>query len=327
MRVDAYSALLPWHIPLWQPLYRCHHAGRLPHALLLVGQTGLGKTLFAAHFAKTLLCQQPVQQFACQDCRDCVLVAAGTHPDLSIVTAEKAGQTIKIDQIRDVIEKLNHTSQAAYKIIVINPADSLLLAASQALLKSLEEPSERTLFILLAEKIERLLPTIRSRCQILRFIPPEKKLAMTWLAQQLSESTAIEKLYYLSAGAPLLAINYAQQNYIAFYTDLLIALTQLLNYDLDPIQCAAHYVKTDAQRLLSTLLHIVSEIIKYQLLKGYTVIENAITHLATNLSTDFLLQYFDDIMKLQAYTTKIALNLPLLLENLFSRWALQGKLC
>lgn len=327
MIADTFLAPLPWHVSLWQQLYRRHQTGHLPHALLLVGQTGLGKVLFATHFAKTLLCNQPVNQSACQNCRDCGLVTAGTHPDLRILTPEKPGQGIKIDQIREVIARINHTSQAAYKIIVINPAESLLLAASQALLKSLEEPSERTLFILLTERIERLLPTIRSRCQILRFVPPEKGLAKAWLAQQLPESALIEKLYYLSAGAPLLALSYAQQNYVAFYTDLLTALTQLLNHDLDPIQCAADYVKTDVQQLLSTLLHIVSELLKCQLLNGYTVIEDSLTPLATRTSTDFLLQYVDEIMKLRAYTTQVALNLPLMLEDLFSRWALQGKLC
>ncbi|MEN9916508.1 MAG: polymerase delta prime subunit [Pseudomonadota bacterium] len=327
MIADTHLAPLPWHISLWQQLYRRHQTGHLPHALLLTGQAGLGKALFASNFAKTLLCQQPVQQFACQACRDCVWVAAGTHPDLRVLAPEKPGQGIKIDQIRQVIEKLNHTSQATYKIIVINPADSLLLAASQALLKSLEEPSARTLFILVAEQLERLLPTIRSRCQILRLLPPEKNLAKSWLAQQLPESIALDKLYYLAAGAPLLAVSYAQQNYVAFYTDLLTALTQLLNHDLDPIQCAAHYLKTDAQQLLSTLFQIVSELLKCQLLSGYTVIEDAIPPLAMRMSTSFLLQYVDEIMKLQATTTKITLNLSLMLEDLFSRWALQGKLC
>ena len=327
MIADTHLAPLPWQVSLWQQLYRCHQTGYLPHALLLTGQAGLGKTLFAKNFAKTLLCQQPVNQNACQHCRDCIWVAAGTHPDLCLLAPEKPGQGIKIDQIRDVIAKINHTSQAAYKIIVINPAESLLLAASQALLKSLEEPSDRTLFILLTERIERLLPTIRSRCQSVRFLPPEKSLAKTWLAQQLPESTIIDKLYDLAAGAPLLAIRYAQQNYVAFYTDLLTALTQLLNHDRDPIQCAAYYVKTDTQQLLSTLLQIVSELLKCQLLNGYTAIEDAITPLATRISTDFLLQYLDEIMKLQASITKIALNPTLMLEDLFSRWALQGKLC
>ena len=328
--MNNYSAPLPWQTKQWQQLYRCHQENRLPHALLLVGQAGLGKTLFAANFAKTLLCKNPSAksiQFACQHCRDCVLVAAGTHPDLCLLATEKSKRGINIDQVRDVIEKLNHTSQATYKIIVINPADSLLLAASQALLKNLEEPSERSLFILLTEKVERLLPTIRSRCQVIRFLPPEKSLAMVWLAQQLPASAPVEKLYHLSAGAPLLAMTYAQQNYYLFYTDLVAALAQLLNQGMDPIQCAARYVKTDAQQLLSTLLNVVSELLKCQLLSGYTAIEDALTHLAACLSTNFLLQYFDSVMALQAHTTKITLNLSLMLEDLFSRWALQGKSC
>ena len=162
---------------------------------------------------------------------------------------------------------------------------------------------------------------------MIRFTPPEKSLATAWLAQQLPASTPVDKLYHLSAGAPLLALTYAQQNYYLFYTDLLASLSQLLNQELDPIHCAAHYVKTDAQQLLSTLLNVVSELLKCQLLSGYTAIEGVLAHLATCLSTDFLLQYFDDVMALQAHTAKITLNLPLMLEDLFSRWAIQGKLC
>jgi DNA polymerase III subunit delta' len=327
MMFDNASAPLPWHRTQWQQLYRNHQEGRLPHALLLVGQTGLGKALFAANFAKTLLCKQPVNQIACGRCRDCVLVAADTHPDLCLLVTEKSSQGIKIDQIRVVTEKLNHTSQASYKIIIINPADGLLLAASHALLKSLEEPSERALFILLTEKMACLLPTIRSRCQVIRFTPPEKSLAMTWLAQQLPMSTPLDKLYHLSAGAPLLALTYAEQNYYLFYTDLLASLAQLLNQQLDPIHCAARYVKTDAKQLLSTLLGVVSELLKCQLLSGYKVMEEALSQLALCLSSDFLLQYFDSLIALQAHTAKISLNLPLMLEDLFSRWAMQGKSC
>ena len=327
MMFDNASAPLPWHMTQWQQLYRCHQEGRLPHALLLVGQTGLGKALFAANFAKALLCKQPVNQIACGRCRDCVLIAAGTHPDLCLLATEKSSQGIKIDQIRAVIEKLNHTSLAAYKIIVINPADSLLLAASHALLKSLEEPSERTLFILLTEKMECLLPTIRSRCQVIRFTAPEKSLAMTWLAQQLPAATPFDKVYHLSAGAPLLALTYAQQDYYPFYTDLLASLAHLLNQQLDPILCAARYVKTDAPQLLSTLLNVVSELLKCQLLSGYKAMEETLSQLASCLSTDFLLQYFDSLITLQAHTAKITLNLPLMLEDLFSRWAMQGKPC
>lgn len=331
--MNNYLIPLPWQTKQWQQLYRCHQARRLPHALLLAGQRGLGKALFAANLAKTLLCQQPKCSpatsiaFACQQCRDCLLVAAGTHPDLCQLTTEKSKLGIKIDQIRAVIEKLNHTSLGPYKIIVINPADNLLTAASHALLKSLEEPSERTLFILLAEQVGSLLPTIRSRCQTIRFAIPEKSLAIAWLAQQLPESTPVDKLYHLAAGAPLLALTYAQQNYYSFYTDLLTALMQLFDQKLDPVRCAARYLKTDVQQLLSALLSAVSELLKYQLLQGYGAIENTLVSLANTLSTEFLLYYFDELMVLQTHTAKITLNVQLMLEDLFSRWALQGKSC
>ncbi|OJA00786.1 DNA polymerase III subunit delta' [Rickettsiella grylli] len=324
--MNNYSIPLPWHTQQWQQLYRSHQEGRLSHALLLAGQMGLGKSLFALHFAKTLLCKQPKQSRACQACRDCILVAAGTHPDLSLLTTEKSTQGIKIDQIRDITDKLSHTSQATYKIIVINPADSLLVAASQALLKSLEEPSCRSLFILLTEKREHLLPTIRSRCQLIRFNPPKKSLAMAWLAQQLPAS-AIDTLYHLSSGAPLLAVRYAEEGYPLFYADLVHSLAQLVNQTLNPIRCAAKYLKTDIQQLLSALLNLLNELLKCQLLRGYTATIDSIAHLARVLSTDFLLQYYDRIMILRARMVNVTLNVSLVLDDLLSRWALQGKSC
>lgn len=321
------TAPLPWQRQQWQQLYRTHQNGRLPQALLLLGQAGLGKALFAAHFAKTLLCKQPADGFACEDCRNCVLVAADTHPDLCYLAPEKSSQGIKIDAIRSVIEKLNRTTQAAYKIVIINPADSLLLAASNALLKSLEEPSDRVLFILIAEKIEHLLPTIRSRCQVIRFSPPQKALAMPWLAQQLPESTALDKLYQLSAGSPLQALSYAKSDYYQFYIDLLHALTALLTQEIDPVSCASRYLKNDGGQLVTGLLRLTSELIKCQLLSGYVVLEPALSCLAKSLSTSFLFEYFDHLLALQGHLHKITLNAQLMCEALFARWALQGKPC
>ncbi len=325
--MNKYTVPLPWQAAQWQQLYQAHQQHRLAHALLLQGQAGLGKALFAAHFAKTLLCKQPKAGLACQHCRDCDLVAAGTHPDLAYLAPEKSAQGIKIDPIRRVIEKLNHTTQATYKIVIINPADSLLLAASNALLKSLEEPSDRVLFILVTEKIERLLATIRSRCQVIRFSAPQKALAISWLAQQLPESQRLDKLYQLSAGSPLRALAYAKSEYDQYYTDLLNALTALLHQEIDPVQCASHYVKNDAGQLLTSLLGLTSELIKCQLLRGHVVLEPALSGLAQSLSTPFLFEYFDHLIALQAHLNKITLNAQLMCEALFSCWALQGKPC
>jgi DNA polymerase-3 subunit delta' len=325
--MNRYTVPLPWQRPQWQQLYQAHQNHRLPHALLLHGQAGLGKALFAAHFAKTILCKQPKAGFACQHCRDCDLVAAGTHPDLASLAPEKSAQGIKIDPIRRVIEALNHTTQAAYKIVMINPADSLLLAASNALLKILEEPSDRVLFILVTEKIERLLATIRSRCQVIRFSPPPKALAIAWLAQQLPESKRLDKLYQLSAGSPLRALAYAKSDCDQYYTDLLNALTALLNQETDPVQCASHYVKNDVGPLLTHLLRLTSELIKCQLLSGYVVLEPALSRLAKSVSTPFLFEYFDRLIDLQAHLNKVTLNGQLMGEELFICWALQGKPC
>lgn len=321
-----YSPPLPWQKQQWQLLYRAHQAQRLPHALLLVGQSGLGKLFFAEQFAKTLLCEQPLNELACQHCRSCHWVAAKTHPDLRIIRPENNTKGIKIEQIRVIIEQLNHTALSNYKISIINPAEYLLTAASNALLKSLEEPSDRSLFMLVTEHEQQVLPTIRSRCQHIRFPSPEKSMACAWLSQQLPHLNAsvIDKYYYLSAGAPLQALTYAKNVYEQFYAGLLTALVRLLNKEMDPIQCAAIYVKSDKRELLDTLLNLVVELLKCQLVQGYIALEATLVNLAKALSSDFLLNYYDLLIELRRHLTKIALNTQFMCEDLFSRWALQA---
>ncbi|MBU1558256.1 MAG: DNA polymerase III subunit delta', partial [Gammaproteobacteria bacterium] len=98
------DALLPWHQPLWERLQQRRQASNLPHALLLAGDAGLGKQIFAKQFAHVLLCSQPlVGGTPCQQCHACHLMAAETHPDFHLVQPEAEGKAIKIDQVRALI--------------------------------------------------------------------------------------------------------------------------------------------------------------------------------------------------------------------------------
>jgi DNA polymerase III subunit delta' len=315
----------PWQEKQWQHLYQQHRMDRLAHALLFTGQAGLGKFLFARRFAKTLLCKPAVNTgSACDRCRDCLLVQADTHPDLACMVPEKAGKGIKIEQVRHFIQQSNHTTQSAYKIIIINPAESLLTAASNALLKSLEEPTDRTLFILITDKPGLLLPTIRSRCQFIRFHTPPASEGKTWLRQQIPELDSVDALYALADEAPLQALSYAKTEKLATYQNLLISLTQLVKKEQDPIKLAEIYLKTELATVLQCLTKIVSELIKQHF--GINSQHSNLHSLASasQLSLAFLFRYFAQLIDLQQHA-KIALNPQLLLEDLFCRWALQVK--
>ena len=209
--------LAPWNLDAWGNLVERRKRDALPHAILLAGPAGLGKREFADAFARALLCQSPGDDGqACDVCRACKLVAAGTHPDLVRVTFElrddgKSRTELTVDQMRSLSERLGLTAQfGGAQIALIDPADAMNHAASNALLKTLEEPTPGTIIVLIADFPSRLSATIRSRCQRIDFRVPETKLALQWLsAQGVSGKPATEALN-ASDGNPGLALEWAQ---------------------------------------------------------------------------------------------------------------------
>ncbi len=178
---------LPWHAEHWARLQARRQRDALPHALLLCGAAGLGKRAFAQRFVQGLLCSEPEGGDACAHCRSCLLVAAGTHPDVISMSfgLRKDGvqrSEIVVDQIRELSARLAMSSQfGGWQVATIDPADAMNPAAANALLKTLEEPSAQTMLILLADAPWRLPQTIRSRCQRIEFHLPATADAMAWL--------------------------------------------------------------------------------------------------------------------------------------------------
>lgn len=150
-------------------------SGRAAHAYLFSGPEGVGRKKTALAFVEALFC---TGQEGCGTCPSCRKLAAGNHPDLHII--EPDGQFIKIDQVRDLQKELSYRPyEAPRKAAIIDGADRLHPAAGNALLKTIEEPPGSAILILLATSGEKVLPTIRSRCQQLLFngIPQEEILS------------------------------------------------------------------------------------------------------------------------------------------------------
>lgn len=181
---------LPWHAEHWTRLQARRQRDALPHALLLCGAAGLGKRAFAQRFMSGLLCNEPVDGEACGHCRSCLLLAAGTHPDVVSLTfglrRDKTLRTeIVVDQIRELSARLAMSSQfGGWQVATIDPADAMNSPASNALLKTLEEPAAQTMLILLADAPWRLPQTIRSRCQRIDFHFPAPAEARSWLQSE-----------------------------------------------------------------------------------------------------------------------------------------------
>lgn len=201
--------LAPWLTSHWQGWCRRLDAGKFPHAVLVAGPSGLGKRDLVAALSARLLCTQPgADGLACNRCRGCQLRAAGTHPDRVVLTLEarddgKLRSEIVIDQIRELGGRLaTKPAFGGWQVALIDPADRMNHAAANALLKTLEEPSDNTVMILVAETPERLPATIRSRCQRLDLRPPELDLARAWLQAQGATPALCEEALAFADGNP-----------------------------------------------------------------------------------------------------------------------------
>ncbi len=157
------------HQKQWQFLKKSVELEKTPHALLFYGQNSLGKKALALEFIKLLNCEnKDFEKRPCQQCRACGDIAKNVHPDLFIV--EPQGKEIKIAQIRDLTAHLSLRAYSApFKAVIIDEAHCLNQEAQSAFLKLLEEPKGKTVFILVTEYPEMLLPTVLSRVERLRF--------------------------------------------------------------------------------------------------------------------------------------------------------------
>jgi len=220
--------LLPWHDDIWRRLGGYLRQERLPHATLLCGPRGVGKTIVARAFSQALLCAHPNDHgTACGVCPACHLFRAGTHPDFLWIqpaaeqsdpheeaaedavqgTRKKGSRYIVVDQIRALGEWLTLKSHAGgRKVALIAPADRMNVNAANSLLKSLEEPPAATLLILATANPNHLPATVRSRCHLvpLPAVPLEK--ALPWFRSRgLDNQGQIALLLNLAAGGPLVA--------------------------------------------------------------------------------------------------------------------------
>jgi DNA polymerase-3 subunit delta' len=177
------------HRRLVELLARSVSRGTLPPSLILAGPSGVGKRLAALAVAQSLNCtSQPATKGrqpgaaslelpgdACGACAACTRIARGVHPDVLIVEPGDSG-AIKIDQVREIIDRSAYRPfEGRRRAVIVDEADALVPAAQNALLKTLEEPPPSSVFMLVTSRPDVLLPTVRSRCPLLRFrpLPPE----------------------------------------------------------------------------------------------------------------------------------------------------------
>jgi DNA polymerase-3 subunit delta' len=237
--------LLPWHEDAAAQLRTAWSTNRLSHALLLQGPEGLGKQAFAAWLACAVLCDKSAGSTlrCCGECASCKLFAAGSHPDLLWVVPEEEKQQISIDQVRAATERLTKTSyRQGYKVAIIDPAHLMTPSAANSVLKTLEEPSPRSLLLLVTSQPSMLLPTVRSRCQKVTIPRPTREQATAWLREK-SGRAVDPALLEFAGGAPLRALAYADGRFDALNEQMQKQVGALLAGDADVTQVAAEWGK------------------------------------------------------------------------------------
>lgn len=210
----------PWLQPVRERWLDAMRVGRVPHAVLIVGPAGIGKRPIADWIAATILCERPDAAGPCGRCATCALVAAATHPDLAILGIDDDASSIKVEQIRALGETFALKSyRGGRKVSIIDPADSLTISAFNALLKTLEEPSNASLLLLVVTRPERLPITIISRCQRLTIGVPGRDSGLGWLRER-GDRSDWPLLLDLAAGVPTRAAQLAETGIDRLYREV-----------------------------------------------------------------------------------------------------------
>ncbi|GAA5784003.1 DNA polymerase III subunit delta' [Chitiniphilus shinanonensis] len=321
--------LYPWQQTTWDALLA--GTARMPHALLLTGEAGIGKRRFAERLAAWFLCEAPGKTSEpCGVCESCRWFAAGNHPDYRVLApgddadeeeegtkAKRRFPTIGVDDVRELNDFVNLTShRGGARVTVVYPAESLNLAAANALLKTLEEPPAGAQFILVAHHWRRLLPTIRSRCRIFPLPMPEHRAAAAWLAQH----GVVDPELHLhhSGGAPLAALEDAGADWLGTRRALLEHLANPGALDVLAVAGELEKSKLDAALVIAWLQKWVYDLVSMGLagvVRYYPDCKDDLTRLSVRAPQ--LLKYAERLLEAQRLAHH-PLNLRLVYETLLN---------
>ena len=322
--------LYPWLESSRDSMNAVFNQGRLPHALLLTGQAGLGKAAFATYLAAQLLCEdRDGASDPCGHCPGCMQFRAGTHPDFFQVQPEEDATVIKVDQIRQLSEKLSLSShQGGYQVAMLNPAETMNLNAANSLLKTLEEPSDNTVLVLITARPAQLPATIRSRCQQVRIEVPERQVALQWLQEQ-GHGDAAQTYLQLTNGAPLEALKQAQMDSMGARREKFTALVDILDNRISPLLVAQGWCKDEDMQGLRWMREWLMDLLRSSV-SGQTNqvrsadLQDGLLALASRLDNRVVFELLERINSTLRLTAG-SLNRQLLTEDILLAWAAQGK--
>ncbi len=233
------------HESIWQGFQQVTRRNRLAHSYLFVGPSGIGKRMFAYELAQALLCEgKPTQRdlHVCGVCPSCRLMDAGTHPDCFLVKRPEEENVFPIEVMRELCQKFAlKSARGKGKIAIVDDADDLNDASANCFLKTLEEPPPQSVFFLIGTSRQQQIPTILSRCQVVRFPPLSQELVtQILLSQGLPKDERLQQLLRLCPGSPGQALSLSDPELWEFRRTFLKDLVQT---PFNPVQSASKWLE------------------------------------------------------------------------------------
>jgi len=305
MPLDVNAKIYPWQQQVWETL-----TGRFPklgHGLLFYGKKGCGKEAFAQQFLAWVLCLNRQPKGPCGECGSCQWLKADTHPNYVYISTDednkKQNAKIKIEKIRDLLPFVQQTVDG-WRVIVIEPAEALNIASSNALLKTLEEPGENIVIILLADHYLKLPATIRSRLQHFALDRISSAQFSEYVEAQLPEAGSSQQqlLMNLSNQMPLQAIEVAQSSWLPLRQEFMEDWKKLVIQKNMPMAIATKWNKSLSFGEFGQMFeYLLSDLICVKLNQAVKNIDLDFNVLAEQYSLETLFKIYEDFQRAKQY--------------------------
>lgn len=305
MPLDVNAQIYPWQQQVWETL-----TGRFPklgHGLLFYGKKGCGKEAFAQQFLAWVLCLNRQPDGPCGECGSCQWLKADTHPNYVYISTDednkKQNAKIKIEKIRDLLPFVQQTVDG-WRVIVIEPAEALNIASSNALLKTLEEPGENIVIILLADHYLKLPATIRSRLQHFALDRISSVQFSEYVEEHLPEAGSSQQqlLMNLSNQMPLQAVEVAQSSWLPLRQEFIEDWKKLAIQKNMPMAIATKWNKSLSFGEFGQMFeYLLSDLICVKLNQAVKNIDLDLNVLAEQYSLETLFKIYEDFQRAKQY--------------------------
>ena len=304
----------PWQHDAWQNWQGYLSQGKVPHAVLVHGRSGCGIEDFTLKICCSLLCSEDNIPKPCLKCNGCRLFLSGNHPDILVIEAEQ--EQIKVEQVRKAIDFLQLSRHyLSHKIVLFKEVDNLNYAATNSLLKTLEEPPAESVILMTCRQPSTLTATIRSRCHRIYIKEPTTD-ATAWLAEHrsISEEEAKQKLMLADDG-PLSLLNEDSDNKdkSLFYDEL----DQWINRRITTLDFVEHWCDKSAVEIQQWLLGYLHRIV---LERAKNISDNQDNTALTESNLSNLLYWLYQRQIARCRLAKQNINPRLLLEGSLMEW-------